>query len=448
MGHRPHRFAAPVWIRAFVAVAALAAVALSVALASVAATVQDDLTELGDQAVPRTAATENFAAALSDMDTQLATVLLAGDDPDLDDVRSTARAEYEEGRDRATAALQEVTAIAGAGADSARLVREVLDEFGRYQAFAAQAMVLADRDGSGDDGLPSRDVVVLRRDATASLKYIVDDVHDLAGVRGFAPPVEDRSGTTVVVLVLGGLLLVALVGLQILLRLRMRRRLNPPVAVATVLAAWLGVAGFLVLGDESGRLGSAESDAAASMRLAWQARSASYDAHADESRYLLDPLRADQYEKAFLEKSQSVLGVPAAGLSEYAERLSDVTNVPARGFLGQLLATLDSPRERDAAQRVLSAYLDYQRSDGSMRELLAAGARAGAVALCAVDTRFTTYIAALDELVDLNQREFDASIADDESALEGWTGPIPYGAGILVVVLVGAGVWPRLNEYR
>jgi hypothetical protein len=137
-----------------------------------------------------------------------------------------------------------------------------------------------------------------------------------------------------------------------------------------VLAGWLVVAGFLVLGDESGRLGSTESDAAASMRLAWQARSASYDAHADESRYLLDPLHADP----FLEKSQSVLGVPAAGVSDYAERLSEVTadgdgtNVSARGFVGQLLATLDSPRERDAAQRVLSAYLDYQRSDRSMRQ--------------------------------------------------------------------------------
>lgn len=39
-------------------------------------------------------------------------------------------------------------------------------------------------------------------------------------------------------------------------------------------------------------------------------------------------------------------------------------------------------------------------------------------------------------------------IGDGEAALAGWTAPIPYGAGILVVALLVAGVLPRLNEYR
>lgn len=30
----------------------------------------------------------------------------------------------------------------------------------------------------------------------------------------------------------------------------------------------------------------------------------------------------------------------------------------------------------------------------------------------------------------------------------GWTALFPYGAGTLVVLLVGVGVWPRLAEYR
>jgi hypothetical protein len=46
-------------------------------------------------------------------------------------------------------------------------------------------------------------------------------------------------------------------------------------------------------------------------------------------------------------------------------------------------------------------------------------------------------------LIDINQKEFDAAIADGESDLSGWTGWIPYGAGILIVLLAGAGVWPN-----
>lgn len=455
---RVRKHPAPVWIRAFTVVAATAALSVALALAALAGAVRDDLTELGDRTVPQVAATENLAAALSDMDTQLANGLLAGDDPTLAELRTSARTRYEDDRVRATAALQQVTAVAGTGALNGA-IGDVLEQFGRYQSLAAQAMVLGDRQGNAAGGLPPADVVVLQRKATDVLRSMLDNVRDLAGASGLDQSFADRSDTTVtarvVLMALGCLLLAMLVGLQILLRVRMRRRVNPAIAVATVLAGLLVFGGFSVLGHELDRLGSAENGSVASMRLAWQARSVSYAANADESRYLLDPGRADRYERGFGEKSRSLADVSSPTLADYDEHLAaDVTRytsdgtVLMRGLLGETLEHLGSAREKTAAATMLAAYLDYQRSDEAIRERLSAGDRRDAIELCTSDARFEEYIAALDELARINEDEFDASIADGEGALAGWTGPIPYGAGILVVALLAVGVWPRLNEYR
>jgi cytochrome c biogenesis protein CcdA len=45
--------------------------------------------------------------------------------------------------------------------------------------------------------------------------------------------------------------------------------------------------------------------------------------------------------------------------------------------------------------------------------------------------------------MDINQRAFDTSVAGGETALRGWTGLISYGAGVLIVLLVAVGLWPR-----
>jgi hypothetical protein len=459
-GRRARRHPAPVWIRALAAVAATAVISVALALASVAGAVRDDLAELGHRIVPQVAATEDLYFTLSDMDAQLANVLLAGDDPGLAELRMHSLDTYEKDRLQATTALQQTTAVAGADADAQRLVREVLDRFGRYQSLAAQTIQLNDREGN-DAGKSSADVLFLQRQATDVLHTTLGTVRALAGskIDLLEQSSVDRmnTGARLVLVVLGCLLLALLVGLQVLLRLRMRRRLNPAVAVATILAGWLVVGGLLLLGNESSRLAGAKDDAFASLRLAWQARSVSYDANADESRYLLDPGRAKQYEDGFFAKSKSLAGVWAPTLAEYDDSLgvavtvyNEDSRVQMRGLIARTLETLDSADERTEARSMLSAYLQYQQSDGEMRAKMAAGDLRGALELCVgtSNEHFDRYVSALDKLVDINQDAFDASIADGEDALDGWTGPIPYGAGILVVALVAVGVWPRLNEYR
>lgn len=109
---------------------------------------------------------------------------------------------------------------------------------------------------------------------------------------------------------------------------------------------------------------------------------------------------------------------------------------------------------RAAAEQTLTAYQQYQLEDWKIRDMVADGNLRAAIEFC-VDTvpgtsnyHFYQYDKALTVLIDINQSAFDSSIADGETALAGWTGLIPYGAGALVVILVGLGVRPLLAEYR
>ena len=51
-------------------------------------------------------------------------------------------------------------------------------------------------------------------------------------------------------------------------------------------------------------------------------------------------------------------------------------------------------------------------------------------------------------MIDINQRAFDAAIGDAETELTGWGDVVQLGVPVVVTVLVGIGLWPRLVEYR
>jgi hypothetical protein len=61
----------------------------------------------------------------------------------------------------------------------------------------------------------------------------------------------------------------------------------------------------------------AKQDAFDSVLALSRMRAVSYDANADESRYLVDPARAGQYRQAFLDKSQQVLQLDGASLATF-----------------------------------------------------------------------------------------------------------------------------------
>jgi len=87
-----------------------------------------------------------------------------------------------------------------------------------------------------------------------------------------------------------------------------------------------------------------------------QARAVAYDANADESRFLVDPDRAAQYQRAFTAKTRSLNGY-------HDTEMHNIT------FAG----------EREAAERVLTTFQQYQRDDQRIRAM---GDLRQAIAFC------------------------------------------------------------------
>jgi len=220
-------------------------------------------------------------------------------------------------------------------------------------------------------------------------------------------------------------------------------------------------ASWVLLAEEADHLVVAKTNAFDSIIALSQARAVSYDANADESRYLVDPALAAQYERSFLDKSQQLAGLAGADLANYDAALAGAlkayqarnSDVRITGFFGAELNNITFDGERAAAEKTLAGYQSYQRHDRKIRALATSGDLRGAIAFC-IGTNpgesnydFGQY-AALTALMDINQLAFDTAIRSGDGQLDGWTGVIPAVAVLVLAGLVVVGVWPRLSEYR
>jgi len=265
--------------------------------------------------------------------------------------------------------------------------------------------------------------------------------------------------TWVIVLGLSGLAL--LLALQVYLARRFHRLLNPALAAATALAVTGLVLSVGLLTDQAEHLRAAKKDAFDSILALTQARAISYDANADESRYLVDPDRAGQYQQAFLDKSQQLAALPGADLTTYDQKLAtavaayqrDHSDIGWNGLFGTEFRNITFTGERDAAESTLTRFQTYQRDDRQIRALVAAGRTRDAIAFCTSyapgqsNYAFDEYDKALASLITINQDAFHRSITDGTHELDGWT-PALLAAGAAILTLTLAGIWPRLAEYR
>ena len=108
-----------------------------------------------------------------------------------------------------------------------------------------------------------------------------------------------------------------------------------------------------------------------------RAQAISNSLHADESRFLLDPGRADTYSLAYLDKSQTVLYVASGNLGEYDTALSAAmkayrANPRAVGFLG-FYGDEARAHPGPAVTAVLSRFQQFQADDQRIRQLAKAG---------------------------------------------------------------------------
>ncbi|MFF6808024.1 hypothetical protein [Streptomyces sp. NPDC012616] len=192
-----------------------------------------------------------------------------------------------------------------------------------------------------------------------------------------------------------------------------------------------------------------------------RARALAYDANADESRYLLDPQRRDQYARAFLAKSQELYGIKGATLSTYDAGLATTWKAYESDprdprFTGEFRRELDNitfPGERAAAERTVQTYAVYQRDDRRIRALLAAGKEQQAVEFCmgwepgTSNADFGAWTAALDKVTGINKAHFTDSVREGRSSVADL---LPWTGGLLLTAffLTALGLRPRLAEFR
>ncbi|MEV7978297.1 hypothetical protein [Streptomyces sp. NPDC086519] len=414
---------------------------------------------------PRTTSAADLDLALNDMDAQAANILLSGGDAGkgrLETPYTKAVGFYGDARKEIGHDLRTLAVAAQGSAVDERTVESLTDGFAEYQELIGRALENDGRRGGRAAALADyrRATDLLRTQLLPAAGTLVSS-NDAAFEVEYTSARSNLSAQLAAVLALGVLLLTVLGVLQWYLARSFRRVLNPGVLAATVCALLAVILGGQLLSASAGHLRVARHDAFDSVVALSRARAIAYDANADESRYLLDPQRREQYAAAFLAKSQQLYGLKGVTLSTYDSELattwqayeSDHRDLRFTGEFRRELANITFPGERAAAEQTVRAYAVYQRDDRRVRALLVAGREQEAVEFCmgwepgTSNAHFGAWMTALDRVTAINRAHFTSSVGAGRSAVGGL---LPWAGGLLCAAMVfaGLGLRPRLAEFR
>ncbi|WP_330306492.1 MULTISPECIES: hypothetical protein [unclassified Streptomyces] len=457
--------ALPARLRLLRAVTVLFAAVLALLLGLAALAASGTWNAVANRDAPRTTSAADLNLALNDMDAQVANRLLSSGDAGkgrLETPYQKAFVFYGDARRTIGHDLRDLAVAAQGDRADERTVESLTDNFAEYQERIGRALENDSRAGGRaaalDDYRTATDL--LRATLLPEARTLVD-----SNDRAFDAEYDRARSTLFVQLAavvnLGVLLLVALGVLQWYLARRFHRILNPGVLAATVCALFAVLLGTQALAASAVHLRVARHDAFDSVVALSRARAIAYDANADESRWLLDPDRRDQYGPSFLAKSQKLYGLSGATLSDYDAELSRTwqmygTDHRDLEFTGEFWRELDNITfggERAAAEKTVEAYAVYQRDDRRIRALVAAGKERQAVEFCmdwrpgTSNVHFAAWMAALDEVTDINRQHFASSVEAGRSEA---AGVLPWACGLLLAAgaLTLLGLRPRFAEFR
>ncbi len=213
--------------------------------------------------------------------------------------------------------------------------------------------------------------------------------------RVYENALEKSQSTRAGVLIAGLALIFSLLSVQSFLTRRTRRTLNLALLVATGIAVIILLHTNTALADENRELKVAKHDAFDSIHVLWRARALAYAARADESRYLLDDSNATLYEDAFQAKAKDITDkyIPA-----------EMNNITFGG-------------EREAASGMQGFFKAYLTFDQQIRALRQAGKRDAAIASYLGSGDFDRFDKALEQTLDINQKEFDRAVQRGDEVL-------------------------------
>jgi hypothetical protein len=452
--------------------AAAAAVAVACCLAAVLAV---SLGALGGQFQTMGGLDESAVNAatglyysVNDMDAQVGNVLLVGNDHALAADRSEDISTYDSDLATANADMTQTLAIEADNATVQSQLRSALDALGTFQALSADAL-LTDQQTPSAVGRPPAAASAYYQQATDLMQTkILPVVSSLTDVSASRLDATYQAGSstartgTVETIAVGAALLVILVALQLYLSVRFRRRVSPALAAATLVALALAITGWTRLSTESGNMYLAKVEAFDSVIALTQARATSFDANADETRFVVLPARAPQYQQSFLTKSQEICDVGNVGIFQYDAALAAKIGaydrnhsvpVPFGGDLGAEFDNITFPGERAAATATLLAYQVYERDDRVLRKLVKTNLPEAVAYDIGTspgqsDWAFNNYIAALTSVININETWFVKAAKMGQSEAANWNLAYPAAGAALIAALVLIGVRPRLAEYR
>ncbi|GAB2482676.1 hypothetical protein HNR10_002586 [Nocardiopsis aegyptia] len=434
---------------------------------------RDGLNVLGHNAGPQAMATTQLYLALADMDARMADVLLMGTDHDLGSGREDALEHYEESRARANEALLQAASLTEGDTVEERNVQAVLDGMGTYEQLATEARLTNDEAGAPPGEVDEEALATYRAATRLMHTELLPKAFNLGLDSSAIVRANHEEGQESVAIglvwvgVVGVAAVASLVALQLYLRVRFRRRFNVLLIAATAGTVVLTVGVVLALNTSGGHQSRAKEEGLdAAMALA-RAGAIATDMQADQSRYLADPGRADNYQQTYLDRAQAVLFRPATNLDDYYEQIDGVTesypDLPGSdgsdeedpgtlGYLGQRAQDALLSGQEDALADVLAAYAAIQDRDRAMRAAAEEGDTAAALdermgIAHSEDGVFQEYVDALNELTRLHQEAFTEGIDRGDRALAPWSWALPVGTLVLLALVV-AGVRPRLAEYR
>jgi hypothetical protein len=246
-------------------------------------------------------------------------------------------------------------------------------------------------------------------------------------------------------------MLAALVWTQMFLSRRTKRTVNPLLVVATLLSLGLILHALIAVGVEEHDLKVAREDAFDSIYALSHARSVAYAANAEESRWLLDPAHASDYERAFAQDSADLMTLPPdIPLATVLRREDSGEHVAGfSGYLADELHNTTFPGEREAAAATLTSFDQYLKIDAHIRSLEHPDAVTACIGTNPGDSgwAFTQFNKALTRTLEINQDVFKDEVAAGLSALKGmeWKASI---AAALIAIFAVLGLSARIREYE
>lgn len=409
---------------------------------------RDAMKAIGTDSAPSIIDAQQIRYRLAGMDADAANELLA-----TGNTASAAAADYNRQETGASLALIDAAKNETYTAERAPLEKLELN-IATYERLIQQSQDFHGS-GHGDDVRYYRSAATLMDGTLLAAADALDKANYTELDRAYKEHAFSSIAARAFMFMAGLAMLAALLWTQIFLSRRTKRTVNPLLFLATLLALGLTLYGLIAVSVEEHDLKVAKEDAFDSIYALSHARSVAYAANAEESRRLLDPAHAPDYERAFAQDSAALVTLPAGvPLDRLLRREDDGERVAGfSGYLADEWHNITFDGEKEAATDTLKTFEKYLTIDADIRRLEREGHHAEAIALCTgsnpgeLDWAFAQFDDALQRTLKINQTVFDDKKRAGFSALNHmeWKASI---AAVLIAILAVSGLSARIREYE